>query len=110
MLGELLRDLARSAGGSGLDAMGSRALDAPLRAIAVPRISGTVETTYQPINGGQALAALAPSTMIQLPGTGPATMAALSGAARAVPCFRLDVGTDPAGVPAALERILGSAS
>jgi hypothetical protein len=83
---------------------------APLRAIAVPRISGALETTYEPINGGQALAALAPSTMIQLPGTGPATMAALSGAARAVPCFRLDVGTDPAGVPAALERILGSAS
>lgn len=38
VLGELLRDLARSAGGLGLDAMGSRALDAPLRAIADDRV------------------------------------------------------------------------
>lgn len=79
---------------------------APLRAIAVPAISGRPETRLLPIGGGQALGALAPSTVLQLPGTGAATMRSLAAAARSVPCFRLEVGTDPTQVPAAISELL----
>lgn len=79
---------------------------APLGAITVPVISGRPQTRVLPLSGGQALGALAPSTMLQLPGTGAATMRSLGAAVRAVPCFRLEVGTDPAEVPAALLGVL----
>lgn len=79
---------------------------APLRAIAVPVISGRRGTRLLPVGGGQALAALAPSTMLQLPGTGAATMGSLAAAVRSVPCFRLEVGTDPAEVPAVIAELL----
>ncbi len=79
---------------------------APLRAIAVPVISGRPDTRLRPVGGGQALAALAPSTMLQLPGTGAATMRSLAAAVRSVPCFRLEVGTDPAAVPGVVAKAL----
>ena len=45
----------------------------------------------------------------QLPGTSATTMARLSSLVRAVPAYRLAAGTDPAGVAAAVERILEDA-
>jgi hypothetical protein len=78
-----------------------------LRAIAVPEITGERHTRVEPASPALAMAAIAPSTMLQLPGTGEATMAALAAAARSVPCFRLAAGTDPAEVPGAIEEMLG---
>jgi hypothetical protein len=78
-----------------------------LRAIAVPEITGERRTRVEPASPALAMAAIAPSTMLQLPGTGEATMRALAAATRSVPCFRLAAGTDPAGVPIAIEEMLG---
>lgn len=79
---------------------------APLAAIAVPAITGEPGTRLVPARAGVAFAALAPSTMLQLPRTGPATLAILRDAAGSVPCFRLEVGTDPAQVPERLAELL----
>ena len=79
---------------------------APLRAIVVPEITGEPVSRLRPVYGGAALAALAPSTMLQLPGTDAATMGALAAAARSVPCHRLEAGTDPAGVAPLLSELL----
>jgi hypothetical protein len=81
---------------------------APLRAIVIPRITGRPETTTRPCSAGAALAAVAPSTILQLPGNGAPSMRLLSSVVRSVPCRYLDVGTDPALIPPAIEGILRS--
>jgi len=50
----------------------------PLRAILVPRVTGRPETTIEPSTAIVALKALAPSTLLQLPGDGNETMVNLS--------------------------------
>lgn len=79
---------------------------APLRSVIVPRISGRRTTTIEPCPRGAALAALAPSTMLQLPGTNATMMRGLREIVAAVPSYRLDVGTDPSLIPAAIEKAL----
>jgi hypothetical protein len=79
---------------------------APLKAVAVPRITGRSETTVQPSSAGVALAAVAPSTILQLPGNGPPAMRLLSSVVQSVPCLYLDVGTDPSLIAPAIEGIL----
>ncbi len=79
---------------------------APLRAIVVPRIAARAETVVHAASASTAMVALAPSTMLQLPGTGAASLRRLGAIVRAVPCHRMDAGTDPAGVTAALADLL----
>lgn len=82
---------------------------APLRAVAIPRITGRPETAVVPSSAGSALAAVAPSTMLQLPGNGAHAMRLLSSVVQSVPCVSLEVGTDPALIAPAIEGILGHA-
>jgi hypothetical protein len=79
---------------------------APLRAIAIPVVTGERDTRLVPAGRGAALGALAPSTMLQLPGTGDATMSKLAAIVRAVPAFRLEAGTDPEQVAPVLAELL----
>lgn len=79
---------------------------APLRAVVAPRISGERETHAVRCSGGTALRALAPSTLLQLPGNDESAMRNLGSIVRSVPCFRLDVGTEPALIAPAIEAIL----
>jgi hypothetical protein len=79
---------------------------AELRAIVLPSITGEAGTRFRRCTRPEALAGLAPSTMLQLPGTSETTLTRLSALVRAVPAYRLEAGTDPAAVPPALERIL----
>lgn len=80
----------------------------PLRAVAVPRITGKRDTTWAPAPAAAALAALAPSTLLQLAGADSSTFARLGRAVRRVPCHYLDVGTDPGQIPAAIRSLLRS--
>ena len=82
---------------------------APLSALLIPSITGREETTFARATRPEALAGLAPSTMLQLPGTSAATMSRLSSLVRALPAYRLEAGRDPAGVAGAVERILEEA-
>jgi hypothetical protein len=77
----------------------------PLRAIVAPRVSGA-EPRLRPLGSAQALAALAPSTLLQLV---PARQEALSAMARLlerIPAFGMDVGGPTELVPPALGALL----
>jgi hypothetical protein len=79
----------------------------PLRAIAVPQIGEGPDTSVEPCTSGAALAAVAPSTMLQLPGNGAHEFRWLASLVSSVPTVRLRLGSDPAGIPSALEQLLG---
>jgi hypothetical protein len=89
-----------------LHSKGTMMRTAPLRAVAIPRITGRPETTVTPSSAGAALAAVAPSTMLQLPGNGPPAMRLLSSVVQSVPCVHLEVGTEPALIAPAIDAIL----
>jgi hypothetical protein len=78
----------------------------PLRAILVPRVSGRADTVLTRVPAAEALLALAPSTVFQLPGAGPETFSTLARVVRRVPTYRLDVGTDLRTIPPAVRRVL----
>jgi hypothetical protein len=78
----------------------------PLRAILVPRISGQPNTTIEPSSPIAALKALAPSTLLQLPGDGKETMMNLSALVRRVPAFTLNAGTQMRGISQGVEALL----
>jgi hypothetical protein len=89
------------------DHVPKRLLDsAPLKAVVVPRITARPCTTATPASAAAALTALAPSTLMQLPGAAREGLARLAAAVRSVPCYQLEVGSDPHGVPPVIERVL----
>jgi hypothetical protein len=65
-----------------------------VRAIAIPTVSGNVESSFSPLSKSKALLALAPSTIFQQPGTGANRFDFLSRIVRDIPCFSLSVGSD----------------
>ena len=67
----------------------------PLRAIVVPRITGGTTSRMEPISAAESLRALAPSTLLQLPGQRAAGLARLAELVRGVPSWRLCLGSDP---------------
>ena len=77
----------------------------PLRAIVAPRVLGT-EPQLRPLPAAQALAAFAPSTLLQLVPAGQEALSAMAGLLQRVPAFRLEVGGPIAGVPGALQRLI----
>lgn len=81
----------------------------PLRAIVVPRISGQPQSRFEPASAMAALKALAPSTLLQLPGVGSQTMASLSTLVRRVPAYMLHSGTDMNGLSDCIESLLQDA-
>lgn len=79
-----------------------------LRAILVPRITGAVETFVAPLSRGEALRALAPSTVFQLAGDSRHAFSALAGLARAIPCFELRLGTALDGIAPAIRSAVAA--
>jgi hypothetical protein len=78
----------------------------PLCAIAVPRLSPTGRTAVRPASPVEVLTALAPTTLLQLPGTGSEALAALGRLVRRMPRYTLEVGTDLDEVVAAVRGLL----
>jgi hypothetical protein len=81
--------------------------ESPLRAVAIPRIVNRGDSSIRPASRGAALAAVAPSTLLQLPGTGSRAMTMLREIVTGVGSHILEVGSDPDGIPAAIESLLG---
>ena len=81
-----------------------------IRAIVVPVVSGGLASRLERATAGAALRALAPSTILQLPGAGPAALAALSRLAWRVPAFVLRIGHDLGAIPAVLAQGLAEAN
>jgi hypothetical protein len=81
-------------------------LSAPLRAIAIARRGIGASTQVRPASGAQALAALASSSLLQLPGAGGAMLRRLSEVVQAVRCVELEAGEDPSELAAAVGALL----
>ena len=77
---------------------------ADLRAIVLPEQTGEPRASLEPISAARALRAVAPSTLYQLPWSGPQTMRLLSDLVRRAPCFELRLGARH-DVPRLLETL-----
>ncbi len=78
----------------------------PLRAILLPRVTGQHETFLTPAQPGEALQALAPSTIFQLPGGGARDFRFLAQMTRQLPCYRLALGTEIELIPQVIHDLL----
>ena len=78
----------------------------PLRAVLVPHVTGTADTSLRPASPVEALRALAPSTLFQLAGSGASAFANMAAIVRRTRSYHLDVGTDLAQIPRAIQALL----
>jgi hypothetical protein len=78
----------------------------PVKAILLPRVTGRPETRLKRVSVAMTLAALAPSTIFQLPRAGGEAFKFLAAFARGLPCFSLEAGTDLSTIPPVIERLL----
>lgn len=80
----------------------------PLRAIVVPQITGGATSQLLPISPFEALRALAPSTVLQLPGKRGSGLARIADLVRNVPSWKLNLGRDPATAVDLLNNLIVS--
>jgi hypothetical protein len=78
----------------------------PIVAVLVQSISDSDSTRLAPVSPGRALAALAPSTLLQSPGTGQQSLDVLAEIVNSVPCFELRSGRNLEQVAARLLSLL----
>ena len=81
----------------------------PIAAIVLPRVRPGAPTTARPVSAGDALRALAPTTVFQSPRRDGLALRPLAELARRVPAYTLELGGDPADVGPALSRLLDRA-
>ncbi len=78
----------------------------PVRAVLLPRICGTRETTLQETSHAEGSRELAASTLFQLPGAGEEDLKNIASFVRQVPCYVLNLGTDIARIPPTVLELL----
>lgn len=79
----------------------------PLRAIIVPRVTpGLSEARIVPVSSALGLAALAPSTVLQMHVEGQDSLLRMRRLVQAVPCFVLEAGSDIPSIPHAIAELL----
>src|SRR5204863_5371283 len=78
----------------------------PLRAVLMPRITGERETKLVRVPSAMALAALAPSTLLQLHPPSDEGWAAMAQLVRRLDCLRIDLGSDIDAIPQTILRYL----
>ena len=77
-----------------------------IEAILVPRITDQPGTSIRPVNAREAMLALAPSGILQLPGDRQSGARVYGALVRQLPCYRVDVGHDPAAAAEAIADFL----
>lgn len=78
----------------------------PLKALLVPRITPQIDTSLTPASATVGLAALAPTTMFQLPGSNKTEFQTMVKLVKSLPCYWLELGTDVAQIPRTISRFL----
>jgi hypothetical protein len=78
----------------------------PLRAILLPTVVDGTASRLEPCSPADALLALAPSTLAQLPFSGVADSLRLAALADKVPAYRLYLGSDLARIPILIEGLI----
>jgi hypothetical protein len=80
----------------------------PLRAVVAPRVTGS-QPRVAPASPAQALAALAPSTLLQLVPAQPEAFSRMARLLEDVPAYALEVGGPVDGIPPVLAALLAEA-
>jgi hypothetical protein len=81
----------------------------PLRAVLVPKVRAAQrESKIVETSRAGAFAALAPSTIFQLHTAGPDSLGVISRLIQRVPCYGLELGSDPVGIPSTISTFLAS--
>ena len=78
----------------------------PLRAIVVPRVTGIDSPVLARCESRVALAALAPSSILQVPGAGQASFSKMRRLVTDLPCYSLQLGAQSERVPGMLQALL----
>jgi hypothetical protein len=78
----------------------------PIRAILIPQVTGKIDTQLIKATAGQALNALAPSTILQLPGANQTALKTMSRLVKQVPCYHLQLGTEITQIPQLISQLL----
>ena len=78
-----------------------------VRAVLVPSVVGHGPTEMLPLSSPRALAALAPSTLLQLSATRNEALARMAALVRSVPAFELRLGEKIDDIPMVIDRLLG---
>lgn len=78
----------------------------PIRAVLLPKVTGKRDTRLQPTSAMKALLALAPTTILHMPGASQDAFAKMSALVKQVPCYVLEAGTDLPQIPAAVRALL----
>ena len=77
-----------------------------IKGILLPRVTGSRSNALRPASPGDALRALAPSTLFQLTGAGSESFERMVELVRSLPCYYLDLGPDVLNVPARISSLL----
>lgn len=78
-----------------------------LKALVIPWVSGEKGGgRFEPISPIQALQALAPSTLVQLPGSGVEIFPRLAGLTKRLPAYRFHLGQETAKIPEVIQEQL----
>jgi hypothetical protein len=81
-------------------------IDIPIRAIVLPRVVGEGENTFRPATKGEALRAIAPSSVIMfVAGPTARSIDKLVDLIEAVPSYWLELGRDVGGIPDTVRQI-----
>lgn len=78
----------------------------PLKALLVPRISGLRDTVIRSCKGMDALAAIVPGTMAQLPSSHQSDLKFMGALVRRLPAFSIEIGTQVEQIPEVIARLL----
>lgn len=81
----------------------------PLRAILLPRVTGSHDTSVRKASPREALLALAPATIYALPEAGQNLLHNLAALIRQLPSYVLSLGTDLAQIPPLVSSLLSAA-
>jgi hypothetical protein len=84
----------------------------PIRAVVLPRVANIPQSKLQPASKGEALLAVGPTSLLQIPnrGLGVGGFERLAQLVERVPCFRLEVGADLAAIAHCLEGLVAEVS
>jgi hypothetical protein len=78
----------------------------PLKAVLVPKITGSRDTFIKPCKGMEALTAIVPWTMAQLPSSNHADVKFMGALVRRLPTFAIEVGTQVEQISEVIARLL----
>ena len=80
----------------------------PLRAIVAPKVAADTDGRLDPLSKAEALRAVAPTTLFQMPGDRRESLSRLTTLIRELPCWRLSVGRDPGAAQSLLKSLFAT--